>query len=145
MIWSTAALSVALRLSVKLVPEAMSTFDVLVNVQVEPPSPVKVNLLATMSLAAPLRDRNPVPVTTSAPVLALYVALLMVGTATLLTVMPLPVVSAKTTAGSAPAAQSSAAARLYVVPPVEEVPFLLMIWSMAARSVALRFSVKLVL
>ncbi len=40
------------------------------------------------------------------------VALVTVGTATLLMVTPLPVRSATTTAESAPAAQSSAAARL---------------------------------
>jgi hypothetical protein len=68
----------------------------------------------------------------------------MVGTGTLLTAMPLPVVSAVTTAASAPAAQSSAAARLYVVPLVELVPFLLAICEMPALSVALRVSVKLV-
>ena len=41
----------------------------------------------------------------------------------ILTVTPFPVMSAITTAASAPAFQSSAAARLYVVPPEEEVPF----------------------
>ena len=66
------------------------------------------------------------------------------GTATLLAVMPLPVRSATTTAASAPAAQSSAAARLYVVAPVELVPFLLTIWLTPARSVALRVTVNAV-
>jgi len=41
------------------------------------------------------------------------------------TVMPFPVRSAIVTAALAPAAQSSAAAMLYVVAPIDEVPFLL--------------------
>src|SRR3569623_1910321 len=91
------------------------------------PSPVRANFLATISLVAPFSGRKPVPVTTRAPVDSLYVALVIVGTATLLTVIPLPVVSATTPAASAPAAHSSAAAWFYVVAPVELVPFLLRI------------------
>src|SRR5256885_1272944 len=98
-----------------------------------------------MSLVAPFSDSNPVPVTTKAPVDSLYVAPVILGTGTLLTVMPLPVVSATTTAASAPASQSSAAARLYVVPLVELVPFLLKRVATPALSVALRLNVKLVL
>ena len=66
------------------------------------------------------------------------------GTEMLLAVTPLPVVSAMTPTAFAPAAQSSAAAKLYVVPPVELVPFLLTIGLSAALSVALSVSVKLV-
>ena len=87
----TPARSVTLNVSVKLVPEVISTLAVSVKVYVAPPSPVRVNLFATMSLVEPLRLTKPVPVTTSAPVLALYVALVIVGMATLDTVMPLPV------------------------------------------------------
>ncbi len=64
--------------------------------------------------------------------------------ATLLTVMILPVKSAITTAASAPAFQSSAAAKLYVVAPTELVPFLLSKLINDARSVAPRLTVKLV-
>ena len=67
----TATLSVALNVSVKLVPEVISTLAVSVSVYVAPPSPVRVNLLAVISLVAPLMLTKPVPVTTSAPVAAL--------------------------------------------------------------------------
>src|SRR3569833_2618635 len=88
----------------------MSTLLVFISVLVLPPSPLRVNLLATMSLVAPFSGRKPVPVTTRAPVDSLYAALVIVGTATLLTVIPLPVVSATSTAASAPAARAAAAA-----------------------------------
>ena len=61
---------------------------------------------------------------------------------TLLTVIPLPVRSAITTAASAPAFQSSAAARLYVVPPIDEVPFLFNMLLTPARSVAFSVTEK---
>ena len=70
-----------------------------------------VNALAMMSFVPPARWLNPVPVTTSTPMLASYVADVTVGAGTV-AVMPLPVRSATVTAASAPAAQSSAAARL---------------------------------
>ena len=91
---------------------------------VELPSPVRVSLVKSMSLVAPLNFKNPVPVTANTPVDALYVAELITGADTLLTVMPFLVRSAITTAASAPAFQSSAADRLYVVAPVDDVPFL---------------------
>src|SRR3569832_1896282 len=105
----------------------MSTLFVFISVLLLPPSPLRVNLLATMSLVAPFSGRQPVPVTTRAPVDSLYAALVLVGTATLLTVIPLPVVSATTTAASAPAAQSSATTKKKEKPPKELVPFLLRI------------------
>src|SRR3546814_14270897 len=77
-----------------------------------------------MSLLVPAFLRKPVPVTVNVPVTALYVAAIITGTATLLTVIPLPVVSAIDVAASAPAAQSSAAAKLYIMPSLEDVPFL---------------------
>ena len=66
----------------------------------------------------------------------------IVGVATLLVVTPLPVKSACVAAE--PAAQPSAAARLYVVLLVDVPPFLLMIWFSAALSVLLKVKVKLV-
>ena len=64
--------------------------------------------------------------------------------ATLLTVMPLPVKSGIITAGSAPAFQSSAAAKLYVVPPIELIPFLFNNELTDVLSVAPKLTVKLV-
>ena len=81
--------------------------------------------------------------TTSAPLFASYVALVIVGIATLETVMPLPIAS-EISVLPITVFQSSAAARLYVVPPVELVPFLLMYWLMMALSVALNVIEKLV-
>ena len=104
-------------------PLVISTDDV-VKVYVDPPSPVRVSLVTSMSLVAPPNFKNPVPDIINTPVDASYVAEVIVGTDTLLTVRPLPVRSAITTAAAAPAFQSSAAARLYVVAPVDDVPFL---------------------
>ncbi|WP_295623445.1 hypothetical protein [uncultured Nitrosomonas sp.] len=66
--------------------------------------------------------RKPVPVTTNVPVLASKVADVIVGVATLLTVMPLPVASAISVLPIT-VFQSSAAAKLYVVAPVELVSY----------------------
>ena len=71
------------------------------------PSACTEILLAVMSLVAPKALTRLVPVTTSTPALASYVAEVMVGAVTLLTVTPLPVVSAL-----APLIQLAAAARL---------------------------------
>lgn len=67
------------------------------------------------------------------------VELVVVGGITPETLTPLPVRSAITTAGLAPADQSSAAAKLYVVPPVDDVPFLSSSKLTAARSARPRF------
>ena len=86
-----------------------------------------------------------VPVTANSPVLESNVALETVGSGTtLLVVIPLPVRSATTTAALAPAAQSSAAARLYVTAPVELVPFLFNRSATAEISAAFSNTVKLV-
>ena len=93
-IWLTAALSVALNVIANAVPEVISTSLVSVSVYVDPPSPVKVSSDASMSLVAPLALTRFEPVTVSVPVLASYVAEVIVGVCTLVTTMPLPVVSA---------------------------------------------------
>ena len=54
MIWLTAALSVADSVRVAAVPLVISTLAVSVREYVALPSPVKVNLLATMSSVPPL-------------------------------------------------------------------------------------------
>ncbi len=66
----------------------------------------------------------------------------MVGTATLLTVMPL--VASEMSMLPMTLSQSSAAARLYVVPPVELVPFLFISAATAVASAPVRVMLKLV-
>ena len=116
-------LSVAFRVAEKEVPLVISTDEELLKINVLQSECMPI-LDTSISLLAPLNFKNPVPVTTNTPVDTSYVAEVIVGTDTLLTVMPLPVRSAITIAASAPAFQSSAAARLYVVAPVDDVPFL---------------------
>ena len=71
---------------VKEVSEVTSTFIEEAKVKVDPPSPVNVNLDASISKPLELL-KNPVPVTTSAPEEASYVAEVMVGmTASLVSV-----------------------------------------------------------
>ena len=69
-IWLTAAKSVALSVTVKLVPLVISTL-VVVKVYELLPSPTRASLDTVMSLVAPLSLRKPVPVTSKAPVAAL--------------------------------------------------------------------------
>ena len=64
---ATAAWSFAFSVTAKLVPLVISTFDV-VSVRLAPPSPLRLSLVTSMSLAAPLSFRNPVPVTVRMPV-----------------------------------------------------------------------------
>ena len=89
-------------------PLVISTDDV-VKVYVDPPSPVRVSLVTSMSLVAPPNFKNPVPVTANTPVDASNVAEVIAGDETLLTVIPLPVRSALPRFA---AIQSAAAARL---------------------------------
>ena len=105
-----AARSVLFKVTLKLVLLVISTLGEVSVYGVEPP--LRVRAPTTMSLVAPVLWLKPVPVTTSTPVRVSKVVEVMVGTATLLTVTPLPVRSATTTVASAPLAQSSAAARL---------------------------------
>src|SRR3546814_1688607 len=89
-------------------------------------------------IVSPILNVQPVPV---APAIEML-ASVTIGSA-LLTVMPLPVLSATSTPEFAPAAQSSAAARLYVVPSREEVPFLFRKAFTPDRSMGLNVNVKL--